>query len=78
MKRKIQLFWISRHETKVEVDKLDPKLPWWGALISLAISIGLFILFERVSVKNRNQVAFEEQNLLEHSDILNPFPGKNV
>ena len=74
----IQLFWISRHETKVEVDKLDPKLPWWGALISLAISIGLFILFERVSVKNRNQVAFEEQNLLEHSDILNPFPGKNV
>lgn len=74
----IQLFWISRHAQKIEVDKLDPKVPWWGALITLAISIGLFLLLERVSVKNRKQIAFEEQDLLEHSDVLNPFPGKNV
>ncbi len=74
----IQLFWISRHQAKIEIDKLDPKVPWWGALITLAISIGLFLLFEKVSVKNRKQIAFEEQDLLEHSDVLNPFPGKNV
>ncbi len=74
----IQLFWISRHQAKIEVDKLDPKIPAWGALIALAISYGLFLLFERVSVKNRKQIAFKEQDLLEHSDILNPFPGKNV
>lgn len=70
----IQLFWISRHQAKVEVDKLDPKVPWWGALIALSITLGLFLLFERVSVKNRKQVAFEEQDLLEHSGLLLSFP----
>lgn len=70
----IQLFWLSRHAQKIEVDKLDPNLPWWGAVIGLGFTIGLFILFERFSAKNRTQVAFEEQNLLEHSDVLHSFP----
>lgn len=70
----IQLFWISRHAQKIEVDKLDPNLPWWGALIGLGFTVGLFVLFEKFSAKNRTQVAFEEQNLLEHSDVLHPFP----
>ena len=70
----IQLFWISRHQTKIEVDKLDPKIPLWGGLIALAITYGLFILFEKASNKNRKQIAFEEQNLLEHADILHSFP----
>jgi len=74
----IQLFWISKHQAKIEVDKLDPKVPLWGALLALAITYGLFMLFEKVSARNRKQIAFEEQDLLEHSDILNPFPGKNV
>jgi len=70
----IQLFWISRHAEKVEVDKLDPKVPIWGGLIAIAISYGLFLLFEKVSSKNRNQIAFEEQDLMEHKDILHSFP----
>jgi hypothetical protein len=70
----IQLFWISRHQTKIEVDKLDPKIPLWGGLIALAITYGLFILFEKASIKNRKQIAFEEQDLLEHTDILHSFP----
>jgi membrane protease YdiL (CAAX protease family) len=70
----IQLFWISTHKQKIEIDKLDPDVPWWGALIALAITIGLFLLFEKVSAKNKTQIAFEEQNLLEQSDILHPFP----
>jgi uncharacterized protein len=74
----IQLFWISQNKTRLEVDKLDVELPLWGAGIALVITIGLFILFEKVSSRNRKQIAFEEQDLLEHSDILNPFPGKNV
>lgn len=71
----IQLFWISRHAEKVEVDKLDPKVPLWGALITLGITYGLFVLFEKVSVKNRKQIAFEEQDLLEHTDLLHSFTG---
>jgi uncharacterized protein len=75
----IQLFWISKHAQKIELDKLDPKLPWWGALTALAFAVGLFILFEKISKKNRTQIAFEEQNLLEHSNMLHPFPeNKNV
>jgi membrane protease YdiL (CAAX protease family) len=74
----IQVFWISQNKEKIEMDKLDPKVPLWGVLIAIVISYGLFVLFERVSVKNRKQIAFEEQDLLEHSDVLNPFPGKNV
>ena len=75
----IQLFWISRHAQKIEVDKLDPKVPWWGGLIAVAITYGLFILFEKVSAKNRKQIAFEEQDLLEHRDILHSFPeNKNL
>ena len=45
----IQLFWISRHQTKIEVDKLDPKVPLWGGLIALAITYGLFILYSNVT-----------------------------
>lgn len=75
----IQLFWISTHRQKVEVDKLDPDVPWWGALIALAIAAGFFILFEKLSAKNNTQIAFEEQNLLEQSDIMHTFPeNKNL
>lgn len=75
----IQLFWISRHQAKIEVDKLDPEVPLWGGLIAVAITYGLFLLFEKVSNKNRKQIAFEEQDLMEHKDILHAFPeSKNT
>lgn len=75
----IQLFWISKNAQKIEVDKLDPKVPLWGGLIALAITYGLFLLFEKVSFKNRKQIAFEEQDLLEHADFLHSFPeNKNL
>ncbi|MCC7378279.1 MAG: CPBP family intramembrane metalloprotease [Chitinophagaceae bacterium] len=70
----IQLFWLSKHQTKIEVDKLDPKIPLWGGLIALAITFGLFLLFEKVSAKNRKQIAFEEQDLIEHIDIGHSYP----
>ena len=70
----IQLFWLSTQSKKVEVDKLDPDVPWWAALIAVAITWGLFLLFEKASAKNKTQIASEEQNLMEQSDILHPFP----
>lgn len=70
----IQMFWISRHAGKVEVDKLDPKVPLWGALIALSVTVGFFMLFERVSAKNRKQIAFEEQDLYDHKDLAHGFP----
>ncbi len=70
----IQLFWISRHAQKVELEKMDPNIPMWGGLIALGITWGLFLLFEKVSAKNRKQIAFEEQDLLEHTNMLHSFP----
>jgi membrane protease YdiL (CAAX protease family) len=70
----IQLFWLSKHAQKIEVDKLDPKAPLWGTLLALTFAVGLFILFEKISAKNRTQIAFKEQNLLDHKDISYSFP----
>ena len=66
----IQLFWLSRHEQKIEVDKLDPKFPLWLGLIAVAATYGLFIIFKKISDKNRNLIAFEEQNLIEKNEKL--------
>ncbi|MBK8496470.1 MAG: CPBP family intramembrane metalloprotease [Chitinophagaceae bacterium] len=52
----IQLFWISRHSVKVELDKLDPKVPIWGGLVAVVITWGLFLLFEKVSFKSAGKL----------------------
>lgn len=70
----IQMFWLSRHAQLAEADKLDPKVPLWGGLIALAITIGIFLFFDKVSAKNRKQIAFEEQDLLEQAGMLHNFP----
>ena len=74
----IQLFWLSRHVQKVEVDKLDPKVPLWGGLVAIALTAGIFLLFEKVSATNRKQIAFEEQDLLEQAGILHSFPEDKI
>ena len=74
-----QLFWISKHSVKLDVNKLDPEVPIWGSLLGLAITVGLFFVFEKVSVKNRTQIAFEEHNLLDQAGALHSFPdNKNL
>lgn len=64
----IQLFWISMHSKKIEIDKMDPKIAWWGGLIAVGLTYGLFILFENVSAKNRKLIAFAEQDLIYSAD----------
>jgi hypothetical protein len=63
----------------VEIDKLDPEVPWWGGVIALAIAVGFFVLFDKVSAKNKTQIAFQEQDLLENANMYQPFPeNKNI
>ena len=71
-----QLFWLSQHNKKIELDKIDPKFPLWGGLIAVAFTYGLFILFQNVSAKNRNLVAIKEQELLDKADSINFFAQK--
>ena len=73
----VQLFWMSNHKQKVELDKLDPKIPLWGGLIAVVFTYALFILFEKVSAKNRVRMELEEQALLEKADPYNSFAKTN-
>jgi len=43
----------------------------WSVFITLAILVGLFILFEKVSVKNRQLIEIEEAAEIPQTD--NPF-----
>ena len=71
-----QLFWLSQHNKKIELDKIDPKFPLWGGLIAIAFTYGLFVLFQNVSLKNKTIIAFKEQELLDKADSLNFFAQK--
>ncbi|RYG52113.1 MAG: CPBP family intramembrane metalloprotease [Chitinophagaceae bacterium] len=69
-----QLFYLTLQEKEIKVDELDPKLPWWLAVITLIILIGLFIILKRVSLKNRERILAKEAALFARRDIDDPFP----
>jgi len=60
-----QLFWMSKQTQKVDLEKLDPKVSMWMGIVAIGITYGLFLLFERVSTKNRMKVDLKEQELLD-------------
>lgn len=64
-----QLFWISRHNGKIEPDKLSPQFPVWGVVIAMTTCCILFFIFKKVSQKNNQLIEFEEQNLLYKNEL---------
>ena len=72
----VQLFWMANHQGKIEPDKIDPNVPIWGGLIAVAFTYGLFLLFEKVSKKNREKVMAREQTLRDKADPFFIFPSK--
>jgi len=71
-----QLFWMSRRTQKVDLDKLDPKVSIWVGVAAAGITYGLFLLFEKISAKNRMKVELKEQELLDKNSIYHAFPEK--
>jgi hypothetical protein len=69
-----QLFWMSRHAQKVDPDKLDPKVSVWVGVAAAVITYGLFLLFEKISAKNRMKVELKEQELLDKNSLFHAFP----
>lgn len=69
-----QLFWMSKRTQKVDLDKLDPKVSVWLGLVAAGISFGLFLLFEKLSAKNREKVDLKEQELLDKNSLYHAFP----
>lgn len=66
------LFIEMRSKGKVSVDTVDPKVPWWGAVLALAAIIVLFRLFDKYSAENRTRIDMKEKALLAEAD---PFAG---
>jgi hypothetical protein len=58
---------------KVELAKADPKFDWWISIPAFFLMIGLFILLDRISARNRQRIAAKEAQLLEKDNIYDPF-----
>ena len=69
-----QLFWMSKQAKKVDLEKLDPKVSVWVGLVAVGISYGLFLLFEKLSAKNRIKVEVKEEELLNKNSLYHAFP----
>lgn len=65
-----QLYFLSRYPGKMPTDlsSLDPKVPWWGALLALAAMVVLFRLFRKVSAAPRAHIQAQEQAMYAQAD----------
>lgn len=61
----IQLFYLNKTKhAPVNVNDMDAKLPLWSLLITFSMLIGLFILFKKISAKNKLKIETREAALL--------------
>lgn len=68
-----QLFYLSQHKQKIEVDQLDPQLPWWVGIIALVALYFLFIGLERYSTNSKAKILAREQVLTAKADPFHSF-----
>lgn len=73
-----QLFWMSTHNQKMDITKLDPKIDWWYGLIALLALIFLFRLLNKYSIKNRAKIEAKEALLYAKGNTHNPFIQRQV
>ncbi len=71
-----QLFYLSQRKQKIEVDKLDPQLPWWVAIIALVVLYILFVLLEKYSERSKAKILAREQILTAKEDPFHSFADK--
>lgn len=69
-----QLFYLTLNKKEIKVDELDPEVPWWLAVVVLAILIGLFIILKKFSQINRQTILAREMELVARGTARNPFP----
>ena len=67
----MQLFYLNNKTgIKPNINDMDTPLPVWSVFITFAILYGLFILFEKISVNNRQKIINEEGSYVSGD---NPF-----
>lgn len=68
-----QLFWLSQQNKKMDLNDIDPLIPWWAGALALVALIGGFMFFKKLSVENRNKILHKENLLSAQAD-----PFKNI
>lgn len=72
-----QLFYLSQQKQKIEIDKLDPQLPWWVGIIAVVVLYFLFVLLEKFSENSKAKILAREQVLVAKEDPFHSF-GENL
>ena len=68
-----QIFWLSKQKQKIDLNDLDPAMPWWAGAIALAALIGGFMIYKKISAENRAKILHKENILSAQAD-----PFKNI
>ena len=68
-----QLFVMSNQKQKMDIGKLDPKVPLWVGFIALVFLFFLFRLLNKYSFRNREKVNTQEQLMLAKENVYDPF-----
>ena len=68
-----QLFVMSNQKEKIDVSKLDPKLPWWIGFAAFVFLFFLFKLLNKYSFRNREKINAQEQLMLAKENVYDPF-----
>ena len=66
-----QVFWLSKQSKKIDLNDLDPAVPWWAGIIALAALIAGFIIFKKVSAENRAKILHRENLYNAQADPFN-------
>lgn len=67
-----QLWYLKLTNKPIDLNAIEQDIPLWAAPIALAVVVGLFIFFKKISDTNRTRVAAREAILLQSAD---PFAG---
>ena len=59
----VQLFVVARGHEKPDISKIDDHFPLWIGISSAVIFYFLFVIFNKISTKNRNAIEMDEQKL---------------
>jgi uncharacterized protein len=66
----IYLYVAKLNDQSIDISKTEPEFPLWAVPIAIAVVVGLFMLFERVSKYQINKPG--EEVLIEYEDINKP------
>jgi membrane protease YdiL (CAAX protease family) len=68
-----QLFYLSTRKEKLDLDKLEPDLPWWVGIVAIIVLYLLFKFLQNISVERKARIEAKEQVMLAASDPFHSY-----